>query len=126
MLSRKLRSQWRLMPVLIVLLYSGSLLLKRNQHEVYFERTTSEPSLMLTTSTSFRYVTKSLKELGKMDDINKYVLLLNHAPYCGAEVLIFILQKLQGKNSYRHVRLKDSPAEALNISQQVCHFIKVI
>ncbi|KAL3268315.1 hypothetical protein HHI36_007433 [Cryptolaemus montrouzieri] len=51
-------------------------------------------------------VTKSMKDLGKMDEINKYVLLMNQVPNCGGEFLILLLQKLQGYNNFRHIRLK--------------------
>ncbi|RZC41909.1 uronyl 2-sulfotransferase [Asbolus verrucosus] len=120
MLYRKLRNQWLLMPIFIMLMFSGSILLKRNhQINVYYVKTT----MSTTEAASFslvpaKHVTKSLAELGKMDDINKYTLFLNKIPNCGAEVIIFLLQKMQGPNNYRHVRLKGGSTAMFTKIQQ--------
>ncbi|CAH1960901.1 unnamed protein product [Acanthoscelides obtectus] len=69
-------------------------------------------------SASLRHTTKSLVELGKMDEVNKHFLFLNHVPKSGAEILILLLQRLQGYNNYRHVRLKDGNKRFLTRTQQ--------
>lgn len=60
-----------------------------------------------------------MAELGRMDEVNRHFLFLNHVPRCGSEVLILLLQRLQGLNNYRHVRLKWGNRRFLNRSQQV-------
>nr|CAI5818742.1 unnamed protein product [Callosobruchus analis] len=69
-------------------------------------------------SASIRHTTKSLVELGKMDEVNRYFLFLNHVPKCGAEILILLLQRLQGFNNFRHVRLKNGNKRFLTRIQQ--------
>lgn len=66
-----------------------------------------------------KYVTKSLTELGKMDDFNKHFLFLNDVPKSGSEILILLLQKLQGVNNYKHVRMRDGNKRLLTTKQQV-------
>lgn len=66
-----------------------------------------------------KHVTKSLSQLGKMDEINRHFLFFNSIPQSGAEVLIFLLEKLQGFNNYRHVRLKDGTERRLSEIEQV-------
>lgn len=66
-----------------------------------------------------KYVTKSLTELGKMDQVNKYFLFLNDVPKSGSEILILLLQRLQGINNYKHVRMRDGNKRHLIITQQV-------
>lgn len=79
--------------------------------------TTSE--VLTSSATTKKYVTKSLKELGRMDDFNKYFLFLNSVPKSGSEILILLLQKLQGLNNFKHVRLRDGNKRHLKTMQQV-------
>ncbi|XP_030766972.1 uronyl 2-sulfotransferase-like [Sitophilus oryzae] len=67
---------------------------------------TTEVYYAPSSSTKKKYVTKSMNELGKMDEINKYFLFLNWMTGSGAEMLVFLLEKIQGMNSFKHVRLK--------------------
>lgn len=66
-----------------------------------------------------KYATKSLTELGTMDQSNKYFLFLNTVPKSGSEILILLLQKLQGVNNFKHVRMSDGNKRLLTITQQV-------
>jgi hypothetical protein len=120
---RKLRQQWLLMPILVMLMFSGSFLFTKNhQVKVYYVKTTVRTTEAAFSAVPVKHVTKSLVELGKMDEINKFVLFLNQIPNCGAEVLIFLLQKMQGRNNYRHVRLKGGTNRSLTRIEQVCKF----
>lgn len=66
-----------------------------------------------------KYVTKSLAELDKMDQFNRYFLFLNDVPKSGSEILILLLQKLQGFNNFKHVRMRDGNKRHLTVIQQV-------
>nr|XP_022905320.1 uronyl 2-sulfotransferase-like [Onthophagus taurus] len=66
------------------------------------------------TAPPFRHVTKSLDELGPMDDTNSYILFFNRIPKSGSEVLVILIQWLQGPNNFRHVRLKDENKSRVN------------
>lgn len=95
----------------------------------------SEPANLITTprsdnqfsgsSVTRKYVTKSLTELGKMDRSNRYFLFLNDVPKSGSEILILLLQKLQGVNSFKHVRMKDGNKRHLTAKQQVTIFYEI-
>lgn len=65
------------------------------------------------------HVTKSLAELGKMDEINSHILFFNSVPKCGGEVVVLLLQWLQGWNSFRHVRLRGGARRRLSRLEQV-------
>ncbi|XP_044753994.1 uronyl 2-sulfotransferase-like isoform X2 [Coccinella septempunctata] len=69
------------------------------------------------TTAGQRMVTKSMADRGKMDLVNGYFLFLNQVPNCGGEFLVLLLQKLQGINSYRHVRLGRGP-KILSVIEQ--------
>lgn len=66
-----------------------------------------------------KHVTKSMAQLGKMDEINKHFLFLNSVPKSGSEILIFLLEKIQGINNFKHVRLKGGNRRKLTKVQQV-------
>lgn len=106
--------------VLITFTITSSLFYRSsNADNEYLEKifkSTTAPSMVLPLH---QHVTKSLSQLGKMDAINKHVLFFNSVPQSGAEVLILLLQKLQGFNNYRHVRLKDDGKHKLSEIQQV-------
>lgn len=83
---------------------------------------TTENTKVETVSTAVRntkHVTKSMAQLDKMDAVNKYFLFLNSVPKSGSEILIFLLEKIQGLNNFKHVRLKGSNKRKLNKIQQV-------
>lgn len=72
-----------------------------------------------------KHVTKSMVELGKMDAVNKHFLFLNSVPKSGAEILIFLVEKIQGVNNFKHIRLKGGNKRRLTKTQQVIiNFIK--
>ncbi|KAK4875228.1 hypothetical protein RN001_011650 [Aquatica leii] len=67
---------------------------------------------------TLKHVTKSLSALGPMDELNPFVLFLNSVPKCGSEILVYLLQRLQGWNNFKHVRLKGSARKSLNRVEQ--------
>lgn len=83
---------------------------------------TTENTKVETVSTAIRHtkhVTKSMAQLDKMDEVNKYFLFLNFVPKSGSEILVFLLEKIQGLNNFKHVRLKGGNKRKLNKIQQV-------
>lgn len=85
-------------------------------------KTRTEDHLVSSLRTN-KYVTKSLSELGTMDQFNKYCLFLNAVPKSGSEILIMLLQKLQGINNFKHVRMRDGNKTYLTVLQQVIFFL---
>ncbi|KAH1009522.1 uronyl 2-sulfotransferase [Dendroctonus ponderosae] len=65
-----------------------------------------------------KHVTKSMAELGKMDAVNKHFLFLNSVPKSGSEILIFLVEKIQGVNNFKHIRLKGGNKRRLTKAQQ--------
>ncbi|XP_025990483.2 uronyl 2-sulfotransferase isoform X2 [Solenopsis invicta] len=55
--------------------------------------------------TTHRYVTPSLAELRDLPYKHKHVLMLTRIPGAGAELIVLILQRLQGYNAFKHIRL---------------------
>lgn len=90
-----------------------------NRNEIIHVKPTIQTNTKDVSVASFNHVTKSMAELGKMDEVNKYFLFLNHVPKSGSEVLIVLLQHLQGVNSFKHVRLKGGIRKVLANFQQV-------
>lgn len=66
-----------------------------------------------------KHVTKSLSELGKMPELSEYILFFNRVPKCGSEMLVLLMQRLQGLNNFIHFRLKGSNKRKLNEEEQV-------
>lgn len=67
-----------------------------------------------------KHVTKSLAELGPMDEINRHTVLFNRVPRSGSEMLVLLMQWLQGWNGFRHIRLKgDDRGSRLSRVKQV-------
>ncbi|XP_066145033.1 uronyl 2-sulfotransferase-like isoform X2 [Euwallacea fornicatus] len=60
------------------------------------------------------HVTKSMAQLGKMDEVNEHFMFFNFVPKSGSEILIYLLEKIQGMNSFKHVRLKGGRKKQLN------------
>lgn len=69
-----------------------------------------------------RYITPSLADLGirgLLPTINDHVLMLTRVPGTGAELLVLILQRLQGFNAFKHIRLPPGDSGLLTTLQQV-------
>ncbi|KOX80467.1 Heparan sulfate 2-O-sulfotransferase 1 [Melipona quadrifasciata] len=57
---------------------------------------------------TYRRVTPSLAELGVRESlrkVNEHILMLTRVPDAGSELLVLILQRLQGYNAFKHIRL---------------------
>ncbi|EZA60181.1 hypothetical protein DMN91_010126 [Ooceraea biroi] len=72
----------------------------------------------LARSQAQRYVTPSLAELGGLPYRYKHVLMLTRIPGTGAELMVLILQRLQGYNAFKHVRLPPDDHGLLSTLQQ--------
>ncbi|GFG29961.1 hypothetical protein Cfor_07915, partial [Coptotermes formosanus] len=69
----------------------------------------------------FRRVTKSLTELRhgmEIPELSDHVLFFNRVPKTGSEMLVLLLQWLQGLNGFRHIRLGGGSIRKLNRMQQ--------
>jgi len=70
--------------------------------------------------TSYRPSTKSLNELeGRNDELSDHVLFFNRIPKTGSEMLVLLLQWMQGENGFRHIRLHGGKRRNLLLSEQV-------
>ncbi|KDR15463.1 uronyl 2-sulfotransferase-like [Zootermopsis nevadensis] len=70
---------------------------------------------------SVRRITKSLTELrqdARVPELSGHVLFFNRVPKSGSEMLVLLLQWLQGANSFRHIRLGGGNVRKLNRIQQ--------
>ncbi|KAL6261751.1 hypothetical protein P5V15_006840 [Pogonomyrmex californicus] len=72
----------------------------------------------ITRNQTHRYVTPSLAELDDLPYKQKHVLMLTRIPGAGAELMVLILQRLQGYNAFKHIRLPSSDHGLLSNSQQ--------
>jgi hypothetical protein len=82
-------------------------------------------SVQIVTS-SLRSVTKSLTELRRgieIPELSDHVVFFNRVPKTGSEMLVLLLQWLQGMNGFRHIRLGGSSVRKLNRMQQVSLFL---
>jgi dermatan/chondrotin sulfate uronyl 2-O-sulfotransferase UST len=73
-------------------------------------------------TSSVRRVTKSLEELRqnvKIPELSDHVIFFNRVPKSGSEMLVLLLQWLQGRNGFRHVRLGGGNVRRLSRMQQV-------
>lgn len=119
-MRRRLKTQWMWLTLLVTVSLSGTFLLSASRlREFRARRTTGRTTESSFSLASMKHVTKSLAELGKMDEVNRHFLFLNHVPKCGSEILILLLQKLQGLNNYKHVRLTGGNKRYLTRLQQV-------
>lgn len=82
-------------------------------------RSPEQESRVATSRTPVRRVTKSLAELGQMDERNAHVVFFNAVPKCGSELLVLLMRWLQGWNNFRHVRLKGGTTRKLSRLGQV-------
>lgn len=71
-----------------------------------------------------KYVTRALNELGPMDELNAHVLFFNRVPKSGSEMLLLLVQWLQGWNNFRHIRLKDDNKRRFSKFEQVSYRIR--
>lgn len=79
------------------------------------ERVHSKP----TETPWFRRATKSLSELPKVPELSDHILMFNRVPKSGGEALVLLLQLLQGRNSFRHIRLAGADGR-MDRKLQVC------
>lgn len=73
-------------------------------------------------STGYKHVTKSLAELGRTPELSDHIIFLNRIPQCGSEMLVLLMQWLQGPNSFRHVRLAGGSSRKPSRLEQVNKF----
>lgn len=64
-----------------------------------------------------KHVTKSLLELGAMDEISSHIVFFNRIPKSGSEMLVLLIQWLEGWNNFRHVRLKTQNKKLTRLEQ---------
>lgn len=105
--------------ILFLILCVTRLLEKKNKRMI---RVMTTPPMYQTGYFSLapiKHATKSLAELGPMDELNAHILLFNRIPKSGSEMLLLLIQWLQGWNNFRHVRLKDDHKPKMNRTQQV-------
>lgn len=84
-------------------------------------------TIVLIVAQTRRYVTPSLAELsgrGHLPYMYKHVLMLTRIPGAGAELMVLILQRLQGYNAFKHIRLPSGDQGLLSTLQQVRVFIE--
>ncbi|XP_049829942.1 uronyl 2-sulfotransferase-like [Schistocerca gregaria] len=72
---------------------------------------------VLASSPAARSATKSLAEVAAMPP-SAHVLLFNRVPKAGGEMLVLLLQWLQGRNGFRHVRLGPGPRRMTRSQQE--------
>ena len=117
----------RFLVSLICLATVGTLLLivqrpikHRDGMFVTMETIVSAP--IVTSPSAMKRVTKSLAELRQsvtVPELSDHVLFFNRVPKSGSEMLVLLLQWLQGKNGFRHIRLGGGNVRKLNRMQQV-------
>ncbi|XP_058788564.1 heparan sulfate 2-O-sulfotransferase 1-like [Phymastichus coffea] len=92
------------------------------QSEDFYEaETISVVSSSTETSRMQRYVTPSLAELGEHGippATNEHILMVTRVPGAGSELLVLILQRLQGYNAFKHIRLPPGDEGTLSNLQQ--------
>lgn len=115
---RRKRNHVFVLTLILTVFLSGHFLYKNGESIKLVTTPRSEDQFSVSSMTR-KYVTKSLTELGKMDEFNKYFLFLNGVPKSGSEILILLLQKLQGENTFKHVRMRDGNKRHLTAVQQV-------
>lgn len=116
----RLRSTFPLFLVFTIVFVLCSFTLLKNECclEPAPEGTTTRTTAASPSLQQSHHVTKSLSQLGQMDEVSRNFLFLNAAKNSGSEILVVMLQKMQGRNNYRHIRLKRGH-ELLSKIQQV-------
>jgi dermatan/chondrotin sulfate uronyl 2-O-sulfotransferase UST len=118
--TRRLTYTWFLILVTAAA-GAGTLLLIAQRKYDNLVTTATVASVPVVTS-SGRRVTKSLAELRKgvnIPELSDHVLFFNRVPKSGSEMLVLLLQWLQGTNGFRHIRLGGGDVRQLNRMQQV-------
>ena len=75
--------------------------------------------IVITINQTHRYITPSLAELGELPYKHKHILMFTRIPGAGGELMVLILQRLQGYNAFKHIRLPPGDNGLLSSSQQV-------
>ena len=118
------RLNHRALLVLVIVISCAGTLLLIMQNSINHERHVvirTRGSLPIV-ATSFRSVTKSLAELRRgieIPELSDHVVFFNRVPKTGSEMLVLLLQWLQGMNGFRHIRLGGGGVRKLNRMQQV-------
>ena len=117
------RLNFRTLMVLVIVISCVGTLLLIMQKSINHERhvVIRRGSVPIVTS-SLRSVTKSLTELRRgieIPELSDYVVFFNRVPKTGSEMLVLLLQWLQGMNGFRHIRLGGGSVRKLNRMQQV-------
>jgi hypothetical protein len=122
------RPNYRTLLVLVIVISCTGTLLLIMSKSINHERnvvTRMQGSVPIVTS-SFRSVTKSLEELKRgmeIPELSDHVVFFNRVPKTGSEMLVLLLQWLQGMNGFRHIRLGGGSTRKLNRIQQVSFFL---
>ncbi|XP_076241146.1 uronyl 2-sulfotransferase [Calliopsis andreniformis] len=106
--------------ILFVVLNSKSTIEFTNNSRGYVEKRYSGEQKINNVQT-YRYVTPSLAELGvrrSLPKMNEHILMLTRVPDAGAELLVLILQRLQGYNAFKHIRLPRGDYGSLSTLQE--------
>lgn len=114
-MRRRFRISYLFLPFLVLATTFFTILLEKRvlREDEQFADSTGNPLMLVVP-----HVTKSLAELGKMEEKNAHILFFNSVPKCGGEVVVLLLQWLQGWNSFRHVRLKGGKRRRLTRLEQ--------
>lgn len=99
---------------LVLVLFVTSVLFYASNNNGYETTEASVPGFSLP---SFKHVTKSLVELGAMDEISAHILFFNRIPKSGSEMLALLIEWLEGWNNFRHVRLKSDKKKLTRLEQ---------
>jgi hypothetical protein len=122
------RLNYRTLLVLVIVISCAGTFLLIMQKSINLERnvvTRTGGSVPIVTS-SLRSVTKSLAELRRgieIPELSGHVVFFNRVPKTGSEMLVLLLQWLQGMNGFRHIRLGGGSVRKLNRMQQVSSFL---
>jgi dermatan/chondrotin sulfate uronyl 2-O-sulfotransferase UST len=122
------RLNYRTLLVLVLVISCVGTFLLIMQKSINHERnviTRTRGSVPIVTS-SLRSVTKSLAELRhgiEIPELSDHVVFFNRVPKTGSEMLVLLLQWLQGMNGFRHIRLGGGRIRKLNRMQQVSFFV---
>ncbi|XP_011498402.1 PREDICTED: heparan sulfate 2-O-sulfotransferase 1-like [Ceratosolen solmsi marchali] len=86
-----------------------------------YESGSAKASTRKTEKQTQRYVTRSLAELGNralIPETNEHVMMVTRVPGSGSELLVLLLQHLQGYNAFKHIRLPPGDEGTLSSLQQ--------
>lgn len=122
-MRRNLKRSW-LLTVLLFFTCAGCFYILQTNVNLNYVPYTKSVTIQVSeravvSSTSHKHVTKSLAELGTTPELSDHILFFNRIPKCGSEVLILLMQWLQGANNFQHVRLKGGNKRDLSRLEQV-------